>query len=213
MSRTYLDAVRSPEDLAWLDQVDIDVKPINLVWVDVETTGLDAANDLLLEIAVVVTDADLNELHAESWVLYGEINLAGLDSTILDMHYDNGLLREVVRSPNALDDITGDLQRIITSAELFPSLPTPLNGSRPVLCGSSVQFDREWLNVWFPSFASKLHYRNIDVSTIKELNKRWARGHQFTPPDDKPHRAMPDVRLSIEELRFYRGLLWNQTSP
>lgn len=178
----------------------------NLLWVDVETTGLSATEDALLEIAVVVTDADLAELFADSWVLYQDIHLNQIDEWPRKTHMANGLFEDVLTIGTDIHDVEDDLDRLMNSSELWP-----IGSTHPPLCGSSVKFDRDWLAIWFPRFSSKIHYRTIDVSSIKELMLRWDPRNAIEHKDSQ-HRALPDIRDSIAELRFYRSQLWHQPS-
>src|SRR5690348_10234996 len=114
----------------------------NLLWVDMETTGLDPKECIPLEIAVVVTDADLNELFAKSWVMHWQINLAELDEWPLKTHMQNGLLLDVTCTGVDIDVVRKDLSRLMIRSDFWPQILT--KDTLPPLCGSSINFEREW---------------------------------------------------------------------
>lgn len=175
----------------------------NLVWVDLETTGLDPENGVPLEIAVIVTDPDLKELEVVEAVISQNIYLNALDPWIVNTHTQNGLLAEVV-SPESRESaaIDRELERLLLRSDLWPNAQW-----KPPLCGSSIAFERAWLKVHFPKFFARLSYRSIDVSSIKELMKRWRPEEAIDTKEKSTHRALPDIRASINELQFYRNNL------
>lgn len=177
----------------------------NLLWVDVETTGLDPEVELLLEVAVVVTDADLNELEAKSWVIHQEIVLNALSDFALKTHTENGLLNEVVRSGHTRESVDRELGNLMRRSALWPSFC--VGDERPPLCGSSINFERQWLSAYLPEFYKYIHYRSIDVSSLKELMNRWMPDEAISRRDTSKHRALDDIRDSIDELRHYREVL------
>lgn len=164
-----------------------------LPFLDIETTGLDSQRDQVLEIGVVVMSDDLTGLVTErNWVLPLEHKYP-LSDFILDMHSDekNGLLSECYQSWNyaAFDEID----------EWFSSTVK----GKPPLCGSSVHFDRSFCST--RKFIRHFSYRNVDVSSIKELCQRWApEVYEKRPRGQKKHRALPDCWDTINELRYYR---------
>lgn len=169
-----------------------------LVWIDLEMTGLDTSRDEIVEIACIVTEADLTEIDAgislviqpspEAW--------AGMDPFVVNMHETSGLSAEVN------DGIT--LEQ--ATAQVLDYITTHIPESRKApLAGSSVYVDRMFLARYMPSIDEYLHYRLIDVSSIKELAKRWyPRVYFNTPEKTGNHRALADIRESIAELRYYR---------
>lgn len=183
----------------------------NLLWVDCETTGLDPSTELLLELAVIVTDADLNELEVKSWVIGQEIVLNSLSDFALKTHTENGLLAEVVRSTKTLPSLDRELGHLMTKSSLWPEYT--VGDNRPPLCGSSIKFERDWLSMYLPEFFGHIHYRSVDVSSLKELMKRWMPSEAISRRDTSKHRALDDIRDSIDELKHYRSLLWNQSNP
>lgn len=174
-----------------------------LLWCDVETTGLDERTDTLLEIGIALTDDNLVEKAAASWVLpFG----GQVSSFIADMHGANGLLNECRQVTISRREIAADIEDWLDSQLL--TVP-----EKPPLCGSTVSFDRAFLkvSVEFAPILHRVHYRNIDVSSVKELCKRWAPTIAGSLPKPQGnHRALPDVRDSIAELRVYRQMFFRR---
>lgn len=168
----------------------------NLVWLDLEMTGLDPDRDYIIEIATVVTDNELNELAVGPVLVLhpGAVALAGMDRWNQEHHAASGLLERMQSSAVSRDEAE---QRTLDF--LRPLVPA---GESP-MCGNSICQDRRFLARRMPELAAFFHYRNLDVSTLKELQLRWFAG---TPSFDKEatHQALEDVRDSIAELRFYR---------
>jgi oligoribonuclease len=169
----------------------------NLVWIDMEMTGLTPDSDRILEIALLVTDAQLNVV-AEAPVLVvhqpDEV-LAAMDSWNTGVHNKSGLVAKVKAS--RLDEAAVEAQML---AFLAPHVPA---GASP-MCGNSICQDRRFLARWMPRLEAYFHYRNLDVSTLKELVRRWkpevAKGLQ----KEGKHEALADILDSIEELKYYR---------
>lgn len=181
-----------------------------LIWVDIETTGLDPVTDLVLEVAVTVTDGDLVVLASGEWVIGhpsgvyfsgdGGIHYpAAMDPKIVAMHASNGLLREVASSMTTCTAAEVEILRLLVDQAV---------GIRQApLCGNSVHFDRAFLARHLPIVDRWAHYRHVDVSTLATLTRIWWPDANPDTPDS-PHRAGPDVAASIESLRRYRRLLW-----
>lgn len=174
-----------------------------LVWIDCEMTGLDLVNDALIEIAVVVTDGELNTLddgldviiHASDEALDGMIPL------VREMHESSGLTEAVRASTVTLAEAERQVLDYVRS-HVRESRTAPL-------CGNSIATDRGFLARDMPELTDYLHYRMIDVSSIKELAKRWyPRVYQSQPRKALGHRALADILESIDELRFYRSTLF-----
>lgn len=170
-------------------------------WVDIETTGLNDLEDVVLEVAVVITDPELNILDkVETLVTYADLNLDLLSDFVKKMHTDNGLISELKSMYSPLH--VAERKLIDFFSKYFHHGSEEL----PAMCGSGVHFDRRFLNQAMPSLASRFHYRNIDVSTVRRLIRDWL-------PDVTPyvqplkHRAMPDVLDSIAELKYYRRFI------
>ena len=170
----------------------------NLIWIDLEMTGLDTFNDKIIEIATIMTDAQLNIL-AEGPVLaihQPDDVLNGMDAWNTRQHGQSGLVERVRTS--TLNETEAERQTIEFLSEYVPEGASPM-------CGNSICQDRRFMARCMPKLEAFFHYRNLDVSTIKELMKRWA------PPNSMigfkkggSHLAMDDTRDSIRELRFYR---------
>ena len=174
-----------------------------LVWMDLEMTGLDHEKEVIVEIATIVTDDQLN-IVAEGpdlVVQAPEAVLAAMDPFVVDMHTRSGLLEAIRASTITLEEAGRLTLEFIRS-----HVPEPR--SVP-LCGNSIGTDRRFLAKYLPEIENHLHYRSVDVSSIKELAKRWYPGLDAARPDKAgTHRALDDVRQSIEELRFYRDRLF-----
>lgn len=171
-------------------------EPAPLVWIDLEMSGLDPESCAILEAAVIVTDGYLNELDEglHAVVHQPDTVLDTMDEWCTRQHGQSGLT-EAVRASTV--NVTQAEERILAYLRRFTR-----PGESP-LCGNSVGHDRRFLVRYMPSLAEFLHYRVVDVSTIKELARRWYPALIFPAKGDR-HRALDDVRDSIAELRFYR---------
>jgi oligoribonuclease len=173
-----------------------------MAWVDVESTGLEPELDHILEIGLIITDDDLNEVARWSGTIWTpNSNLTRLydNEIVRSMHTKNGLL-EAVKSDEALE-LAKAQQELLMMMDPYSDVP---------MCGSSVHFDRAMLRRWLPAFEACFHYRNIDVSTVKELVVRWWPSLVLRRPEDrKLHRVIPDIEDSIAELGFYRNCIDN----
>ncbi|MCK9932613.1 oligoribonuclease [Frankia sp. Mgl5] len=174
-----------------------------LVWIDCEMTGLDAGSDLLLEVACLVTDSELTVLD-EGIDLVLAAPDAALDQmlpVVREMHETSGLTEAVRGSDLKLDEAEEQLlsyiRRFVPEARKAP------------LCGNSIATDRTFIARYLPQLDTFLHYRMVDVSSIKELARRWyPRAYYAAPVKSGGHRALADIRESIEELRYYREVLF-----
>lgn len=167
----------------------------DLAWVDVETTGLDPDTGFLLEVGVILTNGDLAELDRTSVLIKAPPNLrATMDDEVYEMHH-KGLLE-------ACESGIGTMDRENAQTYLCRWLNERVK-EPPVMAGSTVSFDRAWLKAKMPLFEQQFHYRNVDVSTLRELNRRW----EFAPEwegDRDLHRSLPDLEDSIAQLKLYR---------
>ncbi len=166
---------------------------------DLEMTGLDAEVDVIVEIATIVTDDDLNVLaEGPDLVIHAtDEQLAGMVPIVAEMHSRSGLVNEIKASTLTLEEAGAQtldfLKGVIPSPRTVP------------LCGNSIGTDRRFLVRHLPAIEEFLHYRSVDVSTLKELARRWNPAILAEAPAKKEaHRALDDVRESIAELRFYR---------
>jgi oligoribonuclease len=171
-----------------------------LVWLDMEMTGLDPVSERILEIATILTDGQLNEIAVgpELVIHQSDEILAAMDAWNTKHHGASGLTQRAKESTISDADAearTLDFLRAHVAAK-----------DRPVLAGNSIHQDRRFIRRYMPALENRLHYRMVDVSTIKELARRWyPEVTSRQPPKRDTHRALDDIRESIEELKFYRG--------
>jgi oligoribonuclease len=174
-----------------------------LVWIDCEMTGLDLQRDALIEIACLVTDGDLNVLGdgVDIVIHADESALAAMPDVVRDMHAHSGLTEEVRRSAVTLRE--AEEQVLAYVKEHVPDVRTA------PLAGNSIGTDRGFLARDMPELDAHLHYRMVDVSSIKELCRRWFPRVFFAKPEKGlAHRALADIRESIRELDYYRHTLF-----
>ena len=170
--------------------------PDNLIWSDLEMTGLDSQHDHILEIATLITDAELNTL-AEGPVIaihQPDSILDHLDDWNRTHHGASGLLDRCRAS--TIDTAAAEAQTLAFIREYVPPQTSPL-------CGNSICQDRRFMARLMPALEHYFHYRNLDVSTLKELVRRWYPAHTY--PKKGSHEALADIRESIAELRHYRA--------
>lgn len=170
-----------------------------LVWLDLEMTGLDTDRHVIVEIAALVTDGALRPLDEgiDLVVHATEAELAEMDRHVTNMHTRSGLLPEIRATTRTLAEAGAE-----TLAYVRRHVPTA--GTAPV-CGNSIGVDRRFLDRYLPDLDRHLHYRSIDVSTLKELCRRWApAAYAARPKKAESHRALADVRESIAECAYYR---------
>src|SRR3954462_6177616 len=169
-----------------------------LVWVDCEMTGLDPAHDVLVEIAVVVTDSELNLLDEglDLLIATDPAKLSGMEEVVRDMHTQSGLLEALGEATTTLEQAE---QQVLDYVMRF----VPERRKAP-LCGNSIATDRSFIVRYMPRLDDHRHNRIIDVSSIKELSRRWyPRVYFNSPAKTGGHRALADIIDSINELRYY----------
>jgi len=170
-----------------------------LVWMDLEMTGLDPARNVIVEIATLVTDDDLQIIgDGLDLVVHQPAEaLAEMEDVVRQMHTSSGLIKEIEKSTVSLEDAGAQTLEFIKA-----HVPEPR--SVP-LCGNSIGTDRRFLAAYLPEIEEYLHYRSIDVSSIKELAKRWyPKVCSAAPQKNSAHRALGDIQESVAELRYYR---------
>lgn len=171
--------------------------PLNLLWIDMEMSGLSPENDRVLEVAIVVTDAELNAI-AESPVLVvhqPDKVLDGMDSWNKGTHGKSGLIDRVKASSLSEADVEAQMLHFIK--QYVPERTSPM-------CGNSICQDRRFLARHMPKLEAYFHYRNLDVSTLKELAKRWRPGLAEGFKKASKHEALADIYESIDEMKYYR---------
>ncbi|HUS20635.1 MAG TPA: oligoribonuclease [Aeromicrobium sp.] len=176
-----------------------------LAWMDLEMTGLDVDKDVIVEIATLLTDDDLNVIAEGPDLVISapEEALDGMDEVVVNMHTKSGLL-EAIRTSK----VTVSEAEAATLEFLKQHCPEP---NRLPLCGNSIGTDRRFLLRYMPSIEDHLHYRCIDVSTIKELARRWyPAAYKAAPEKAKGHRALDDILESVAELRHYREHMFRE---
>ena len=173
----------------------------NLIWIDLEMTGLDTQNDLIIEIATIVTDSELNEL-AEGPMLaihQSDEIMGGMDEWNTNQHGKSGLTERVKNSTLTVQDAERETLEFLR--EYVPKGASPM-------CGNSICQDRRFMARLMPELEDFFLYRNLDVSTLKELAKRWAPDVANGVVKSGAHLALDDTRDSINELRHYREHLF-----
>jgi oligoribonuclease len=174
-----------------------------LVWMDLEMTGLDHTTEVIVEIATLITDDNL-EIIAEGpdLVIHAtDEQLAAMDPFVVDMHTKSGLLDQIKASTITLEE-AGAATLAFIQEHVLEERTVPL-------CGNSIGTDRRFLDAYLPEIENYLHYRSIDVSSVKELVKRWypAIDHK-RPRGQGSHRALDDIRESIREMAYYRTMVF-----
>ncbi|GAB3084985.1 oligoribonuclease [Corynebacterium aquatimens] len=173
-----------------------------IVWIDLEMTGLDVRRHVIVEVAALITDADLNILDGgiDMVVHATEDELAEMDDFVRNMHGTSGLTEQVRASTITLAE---------AEAAVLELVDKHCSYERPPLAGNSIATDRAFIREYMPRLDQALHYRMIDVSTIKELARRWfPKAYYNQPEKGMAHRALADIVESIRELDYYRRALF-----
>ena len=174
----------------------------HMVWIDCEMTGLDLEHDELVEVAVLVTDGDLQVLGDGIDVVIkpSAAALEQMGDFVRGMHQSSGLLEELDAGVSR-----AEAEQLVLDY-LRHQIP---DGKRPPLAGNTIGTDRAFLAKGMPTLEAFVHYRNVDVSSVKELARRWfPRSYYQSPAKQGNHRALADIQESIEELRFYREAIF-----
>jgi oligoribonuclease len=174
-----------------------------LVWIDCEMTGLDTGSDLLIEVAALVTDSDLNVLGDGIDLVIGATaeQLERMPEVVREMHAASGLTDEVLASTLTVADAE---QQVLDFLKQHIDQPR-----KAPLCGNSIATDRGFITRDMPALDDFLHYRMVDVSSVKELARRWyPRAYFNSPKKAGGHRALADIHESVQELRYYRSTVF-----
>lgn len=174
-------------------------KDNRIVWVDLEMTGLDPSRHVIVEVAALVTDAELNIIDdgVDLVVHATDAELAEMDDFVTEMHSSNGLLNDIKASTVSIRDAEDAVLELVAK-HCDPAHPAPL-------AGNSIATDRAFIRAQMPRLDDALHYRMIDVSTVKELSRRWfPKAYYNQPEKGMAHRALADIVESIRELDYYR---------
>ncbi|AEQ07165.1 oligoribonuclease [Corynebacterium pseudotuberculosis] len=184
---------------------DTPAKNDRLVWIDLEMTGLDTHRHVIVEVAALITDADLNILgEGVDLVVHAtDAQLAEMDDYVTAMHENSGLTQEIRSSTVSIEEAEDAVLELIAK-HCDPQHPAPL-------AGNSIATDRSFINAYMPRLDNALHYRMVDVSSVKELARRWAPRVYFNQPQKgMAHRALADIIESIRELAYYRRALFKE---
>ena len=180
-------------------------KDDRIVWIDLEMTGLDPDRHVIVEVAALVTDAELNILDEgiDLVIHASDDELAEMDDFVTNMHDSSGLSEQIKASTVTLEEAEEAVLEFVEKhcADI-----------RPPLAGNSIATDRTFIRAYMPRLDERLHYRMIDVSTIKELTRRWFPKAYYNQPDKGlAHRALADIVESIRELDYYRRAVFTAT--
>lgn len=172
-------------------------KPSNLIWIDLEMTGLDPNNDFIIEIATLVTDANLTIIAEGPNLAIHQPDeiLNKMDDWNTNQHRKSGLTERVKQSTITIEQ---------AEEQTLTFLKQHVGAKASPICGNTVCQDRRFLSRWMPKLEAYFHYRHLDVSTVKELARRWAPETFKGLKKESKHLALDDIKESIEELRYYR---------
>lgn len=174
-----------------------------LIWIDLEMSGLDVANDTILQIAVVITDGELNRIvkGPEVTIHHGDEVLAGMNEWCIEHHGKSGLTQKV---RNSTVDMETAERQVMEFIEKYAEQGTQI-------AGNSVHVDVQFLKRWMPRITDYCHYRIVDVSSIGELCRRWYKSEDAKRPKKRlAHTAMSDILESIEQLKYYRRAIFKK---
>ena len=171
----------------------------NLVWLDLEMTGLDLRKDKIIQVAVIVTDTQLNILDEKGFVKYIHIeqeDVEGMEDIVKEMHTKNGVIEKCLKSEVTLEGVDKEVVKYISQY---------IGPKESPLCGNGIGTDRAFIKLHMPLLQEYIHYRDLDVTTLKQLSNLWV-GNQYIKETDT-HDALDDIRESIGELSYYKDKL------
>lgn len=175
----------------------------NLVWIDLEMTGLDPRQDVILQLGLIITNRTLSVLEryvVDVW--QPDDALAKMVPFVRQMHEKNGLIERCRKSPDDLRKVERDVMERVTGWCPY----------RPVLCGNTIHSDRKFIDTYMPTLSGYLHYRMIDVSSLKVLSQLWYPEAKYEKPKSAEHDALFDIEQSIAELLHYRSKMFKLKS-
>lgn len=190
--------------LSRVQQADlVPIKSDRLIWIDLEMTGLNPEKDRILEIATLITGKDLEPVAVgpELAIYQSERRLAAMDAWNVEHHTRSGLIERVRASE--VNEAAAEAATLAFLGEHVPAGASPM-------CGNTVSQDRRFLARYMPTLEAYFHYRHVDVSTLKELARRWAPEVAAAWHKQSAHRALADIEESVEELRYYRARLFRR---
>jgi oligoribonuclease len=168
----------------------------NLVWLDLEMTGLDLRKDKIIQVAVIVTDTELNILDEKGFVRYIHIedhDVEGMEEVVREMHTENGVIEKCLGSEYTLEDVDREVVEYISQF---------IGPKESPLCGSGIGTDKAFIRLYMPHLMEYIHYKTVDVSTLKTLNRMWS-VDVFEKNVDN-HDALDDIREAIREMQYLR---------
>jgi len=176
----------------------------NLIWIDLEMTGLEVERDVIIQAAVIITNSALDILEEQVCDIWQPDELLDrMTPFVRNMHEKTGLTDRVRSSTIDLSSAAQDLMRVVSGWCSYPA----------VMCGNTIWQDRKFVDHWMPGFAGYFGYRLVDVSSIKILAKTWyGAGAVYRKPQEGAHDALVDIRNSIDELRHYRSTLFRDSA-
>jgi oligoribonuclease len=187
-----------------MNEIDVINDPLNLIWIDLEMTGLDTESDVIIEIATLVTDKDLNTLGEGPILAIHQPDefLNGMDEWNTRQHGKSGLTERVRNSKTTMAE---------AERATIEFLSQFVDARKSPMCGNSICQDRRFMARQMPELEAFFHYRNLDVSSVKEIARRWRPELMKGFNKQGSHLAMDDIKDSIEELSYYRGIFFNLT--
>lgn len=173
----------------------------SFICLDLETTGLDPDACCIIEVGIVVADENLDVYASESWIVAPTTDLSEMDEYVTEMHNKNGLLDDL-KHGRSVWAVEGRVLQWLSELELE-------SGTFPMF-GSSIGFDRGFLKTHMPQLEAWFHYRNIDMSTVKELARVWRPDLKWKPKGSKAHRSVDDCLSTLDEARYYKAEIFSQ---